>query len=1095
MLAMLLLIGSIPAFAEEYETLNAVRLFTTGYLSTISKYAQTERIGDSVYIHTMQGDIYCYSVPDNATKKLLTGQGTVFYSGETEAEREEAYNNLSEEQKEIVCSSVDWLFNSPAGKTVYGYNLRTHRLCIVEEESVEWLDVSLDSWMSEYNFSFSAYVDGDMIYAFSNEATGLPIETIPCEGGIVRFDMTTGEVSRTAVPGLYAICYAGKDKALTLCRRDEDGQLYLRFYDLQADDFDGEPIWLPDSMTVTEANHAGEDEILFDPITEEPLELVYTGRSAYEVGDVAWGPIYNPETGDMAVIGAQALWIRHADDEEWTACRLSCGSWNEIITNAGGWFFGDKLYINNGSEYLIDWPQEMQKTAQTAADDAVITMFDADYRKAHGMKTGQEGLYLKSMCYAGGAFYAYMTDGCVYRAEVGGAPEVYCTLPEDDDQTGSVTYMATDGETLYGLSFSTGRVCTVDEEGAHWMDVTLDLSALRRESYDDILPRIWADGDTLCALAYNLMGEEEPYSLWMYDLKTGAATRCPVEDLAGACPGAPGEILCLTGYMSGVFSISAYSMADNSEREVISCARAQNEDGMLGGMAYNADSDTLYIATFGKVWRSIAGADFEGMAPGAMTGIMPDTEGWALADGRYAVMLDGMTIYRENDAEIVDLTVMGYVQNDQMELFRKKHPEVSVEFVGQESTQELLDALSTRDSSIDVYMVSADYLFSAMKRKGLAAPLNASEVLVEDVARMDETIAAALCDDEGTIYAYPKELNVRSYGVNLGYWTLFWPDRPYPETFEEMFDAWADYEENIADDYPGTSFIDYSFDYGEWVAKVVELYVLGHDTQTPDLNAEPLKRTLEALERVAEARQAHGRPIDGSYDSRTEPTDMEYCGTVLSLSYSSPMPADRPYYQDRLYGVGTTDFTYLPLRFEKDEESRTDARLDVYVVNPYSEHVDTAIDFIECLAQATTETELYYACHPDCSEPIEDEKYQGRRERMTAQLEETQQAFEEAQQGDQDTSHLEDMIDYYEAWLDSDELRYVISAGMIEAYRTKIAEHPLNLHVDSPYISLNTPASEFIETICRQYAAGQLNLEGMLTQLMDKVEMIRAEND
>lgn len=1073
MLAMLLLIGSIPAFAEEYERLDATKLFTTGYMSTISRNAQTERIGNSVYITTRQGDIYRYDVPNNTVKKLLTGQGYVFYGEirEGDDDRSVSYDSLSEEQKEIVCSEVNGLFNSPAGETVYGYNLRTCRLCIVEEESVEWLDVSLDSWMSEYSIDSSAYIDGDMIYAFSNVATGYPIDEIPCEGGIVRFDMTTGEVSRTAVPGLYNICYAAPGKALTLCRRDEDGQLYLRFYDLQADDFDGEPIWLPDSMTMA------------------------TGKSWYDVEDVACGPIYNPETCDMAVIGARELWIRHADDDEWTACRPSCGSWNEIIANAGGWFFGDKLYINNGSEYLIDWPQETQKAAQAAADDAVITMFDADYRRAHGMKTGQEGLYLKSMCYAGGAFYAYMTDGCVYRAEVGGAPEVYCTLPEDDDQTGAVTYMATDGEMLYGLSCSTGRVCTVDAQGAHWMDVTLDLSALKRERYDDIFLRIWVDGDTLCALAYNLEGDENPYSLWMYDLKTGAATRCPVEDLAGACPGASGEILCLTGYMSGVFSISAYSMADGSEREVISCASLQNEDGMLGGMAYNAESDTLYIATSGKVWRSAAGADFEGMAPGAMMGIMPDTEGWALADGRYAVMLDGMTIYAENDAEIVDLAVMGYVQNDQMELFRKKHPEVSVEFVGQESTQELLDALSTRDSSIDVYMISADYLFSAMKRKGLAAPLNASEVLAEDVARMDETIAAALCDDQGTIYAYPKELNVRFYGVNLGYWSLFWPDRPYPETFEEVFDAWADYEENIADDYPGTSFIDYSFDYGEWVAQVVELYVLQHDTQTPDLNAEPLKRTLEALERVAEARQAHGRPIDGSYDSQTELDDMEYCGTVLYLSYSSAMSEDRPYYQERLYGVGTTDFTSLSLRFEKGEESQTDARLDVYVVNPYSAHVDAAIDFIACLAQATTETPLYYICHPDCNEPVEDEKYQGQRERMTAQLEEAQQAFKEAQESDQDTSQLENMIDYYEAWLDSGELQYVISAGMIEAYHTKIAEHPFNLHVDSPYISLNTPASEFIETICRQYAAGQLNLESMLTQLMDKVEMIRAEND
>lgn len=453
------------------------------------------------------------------------------------------------------------------------------------------------------------------------------------------------------------------------------------------------------------------------------------------------------------------------------------------------------------------------------------------------------------------------------------------------------------------------------------------------------------------------------------------------------------------------------------------------------------------------------------------------------------------TICTDSDAEPVNLTVTGYVQGEPMEIFASRHPEVTVQFKESEDTQQMLDVLLTDDDSVDIFMVHADYLFSEMKRKNLAAPLDSSETLSQDAAHMDETIRAAVCDAEGRLVAYPEALLLRWYGVNLGYWSLFWPDRDYPETFEEVFDAWADFEEYIAEDYPGVGFIDYPFDYAEWVANVITLYVLQHDSETPDLTAEPLVKTLEALERVAEIRQAHGRTIDGGYDPQIESTEIEGCGMIFYPNYRDAMAADRPAYSEVLYGVKVDDLTSLPLRFEKGESGSTDARLDVYVVNPYSRHVDVAIDFIECLAEGTTDTALYYACHPDCSEPVENAAYESQRERMAARLEEAKTALEEARAKDEDTTKLDAQIAYYEEWLGSDDLRYTLSAETIAAYRTQVAEDPLDLHVDSPYVSLSTSTSEFIEESCRKYVAGQLALKGMLREIMDKVEMIRAESE
>lgn len=737
-----------------------------------------------------------------------------------------------------------------------------------------------------------------------------------------------------------------------------------------------------------------------------------------------------------------------------------------------------------------------------AAADDTIAMFDTAYRQTHGMETVEDGLYIKSICYANGAFYVYMTDRRVYRAEAGGAPEVYCELPKkpaDDAQAEDVRqvgYMATDGETLYGFSSRTGSLCTIDAEGAHWTDVTLDLSALvNDDGSNNIIPNLWVDGGRLCALVYDTSSMDAPYSLWTYDLTTGAATPYPIEDLAGACPGAPGEILCMTGYLSGAYTISALSLSDGSEQSVVSCGSIQSVTGAMGGMAYDAASKTLYMASGNRIWKSVDSAAFESVAVVDTRAVMTDTQAWALPDGRYAALLDGLTICAESNVETIELTVTGYVQGKPMELFSKRRPEAVVQFKESGDTQQLLDMLSTRDDSIDIFMAHADYLFSEMKRKGLAAPLDFSEALVQDAARMDETIRAAVSDADGHIVAYPKMLLLRWYGVNLGYWSLFWPDRDYPETFEEVFEAWADFEENIAEDYPGVGFIDWPFDYGEWVADVITLYVLQHDVQMPELTAEPLVKTLKALERVAQIRQVHGRTIDGGYDPQIESTEIEGCGMVFWPNYRDAMAAERPSYADMLYGVEVDRMTGLPLRFEKGESGSTDARLDVYVVNPYSKNIDAAIDFIECLAEGSADTALYYACHPDCVEPVENADYEGQRERMTARLEEAQIALEDARANDEDTTALEAQIAYYKEWLSRDDLRYTLSAGTIAAYRAQVAEHPLNLHVDSPYVSLSTLASDFIEASCQQYAAGQLTMEAMLRQIMEKVEMIRAESE
>lgn len=346
-LALLILAGCVPAFADD--TLPSTTLFRVGQLAEVESYG-LQRAGDYAYRMLAVGDIYRLNPQDGKVEKLTTVPASVSYD-------KKEYDKLSDEKKKAICSSVDALIDSYGENTLYGINFKTYRIGTIDEAGVHWLDVTLEAWANEYGSLrlVDTYIEGNMLYSFHDLAAGKDWNLAPCEGGILKVDLTTGEVSRTAIPELYDICYGGPGKAMTLCRREEDGRLYVQMYDLEADAFEGEPIFLPDDMAVTEANH--DVEVLFDPETDEPLDVSYTGQSRTEVNEVARGPIYDPETGMIAIIGAQNLLIKTADGA-WKAYRPQSGGWIEIIYGAHGWFFPNKkLIVECGYDYLIDVQQ------------------------------------------------------------------------------------------------------------------------------------------------------------------------------------------------------------------------------------------------------------------------------------------------------------------------------------------------------------------------------------------------------------------------------------------------------------------------------------------------------------------------------------------------------------------------------------------------------------------------------------------------------------------------------------------------------------------------------------------------------------------
>ena len=455
-------------------------------------------------------------------------------------------------------------------------------------------------------------------------------------------------------------------------------------------------------------------------------------------------------------------------------------------------------------------------------------------------------------------------------------------------------------------------------------------------------------------------------------------------------------------------------------------------------------------------------------------------------------------------ADAETLTVSGGVYYDVMR-FEEKHPDIKVRQLEEwPDATELIRRITSQDDSVDVYAMNADFSFLSLKNKGLAEPLNGSEAVMRSAQGLDQSVLAAITDGNGQIIAWPDELQIWTTRVNEELWRKFWPDTPLPETFSELLDAWIDWEERVAVDYPGVGFIGYEFDYAAQVRAFITLFVRQHDDGSePDLHNAALREVLEKLETVRERRLEHGRPVNGENDPQLDMNGETGPASIYSRSLDFAMSEqdgdnDGPVWPmsqlDTVYGCRRTG-TALPLTFDKNDVQSTDARMSVCFINPCSKHKDAALTLIEQIAGTDrSDLRLYYAIHPDENEPHVRDSYEEKRALNEQRRSEYAQALEEAKKKDEDTTELEAFVGYFDAWLSWECAPYDILPQTIAAYRARIAAAPLNLHITSPYVSAAGAEGELMETLCSRYAAGTISLNQLLDELQSAMSMITREN-
>ena len=208
-----------------------------------------------------------------------------------------------------------------------------------------------------------------------------------------------------------------------------------------------------------------------------------------------------------------------------------------------------------------------------------------------------------------------------------------------------------------------------------------------------------------------------------------------------------------------------------------------------------------------------------------------------------------------------------------------------------------------------------------------------------------------------------------------------------------------------------------------------------------------------------------------------------------------PAPTAVNTLEDRLFGSSIFDTADFSLTFDGTDAPLTDARMQVLVVNPYSNHQAEALAFIEIFAQRDINPRLYYALYPGETEPLPDPRYEERLAQLKGDLADTEEALKH-----RDRLSADEITDY-EAWLShyqeqlahADELKWMISADTIAQGRKRL--ETLTFHLTSLYLDgEGSEADQVFKALCRQVADGALSLPELLTHLESKMNMMALES-
>ena len=569
-------------------------------------------------------------------------------------------------------------------------------------------------------------------------------------------------------------------------------------------------------------------------------------------------------------------------------------------------------------------------------------------------------------------------------------------------------------------------------------------------------------------------------NIFWFDLEDGSYHSFGNEYLGLLAPYKEGRVLALQAdYNAAEPRVELCALELESEGVEVLCEMPMDGYSAPSMLYYDAQADLLYYVSNGELWRmpltDPAAAESVADMPLSYSG---QTQPVLTEDG-YFIAADYETVVRRNtdpsqraQTRIVVQDAYADAVDRAYYAFTGANPDVEV--VKKTSDEDLIQAMMSQSASMDIYVLDMSGAeFATLLDRGYAVELGGSEKIASLVGQMYPAIAEAASRD-GMVYALPLEIYSRTtMGYDMeAFQRLGLSEEDVPTTWDELLDlliALPDYMANDEDVSMFEPYVTQEDARESLFSMILDNYLLYIDQPDQEftLDTPLLRGLLEKLETVDfEALGLISRDEAGtSFSWSAEPGDFMFSMTASIDVYNYD------------------NFTPMLLGFEEGVPGMMSVQVNAALVNPFSQNVETAIAFLETVADNLDEI-FRIQTMPSENTPVRSPYYEENMESYEEQLAYLRESLESAE--DEETratyeQNIAEMEGYMQEYEEEDS--WEVSAASIDHYRG---------YAENMVVPSNMNDAEFYE-LRMQYVDGLIGMDEMISKIDQRLTMMRME--
>ena len=671
--------------------------------------------------------------------------------------------------------------------------------------------------------------------------------------------------------------------------------------------------------------------------------------------------------------------------------------------------------------------------------------------------------------------YAYL-DGNLYI--VGGRLYRMATVTDSDGNASNQLVellIADDGALSLGEVIDLGdALCITESDG----DQTY--------SYTRSLSNPCSFGNTLYALSYG--DELELLALNLEDETVETLTLDVDGDVQSIAPYTEGKLLMIVNNYDADPVTTTLCLYDIENEEATELGALPTADyDTPSGISYDEARGKLYYVLSGSVWRMDVTED--GLGEPEEFGDMP----LSYASGNGVVYGD-LYVLADYDAVIGRDVTLDKLPAQRLRVanggyedaigkayysFTDKHPEYMVSIANSLNSDNLLQSMMNRDSSVDIYTLpSTSSAFTSLMNRGFMAELEGNQTISDAVNAMYGFLKDYVTKD-GHIYALPlscyanmMSLNTKLLTEKLGY--------EVPTSWKGLLTILADISNNKRlEETPEVMIAEPGYAKDDFRSQMFYMMLAGYFTWL-DASEENLTRGTQALLDLCEAFEAIDWDNLGLAEDYEDTEDMMYNGSDALINWTSLSVYN-------YVGADEEQAKPVALSVVEGEKQLIGQSVTFAFINPFSEHRDEAAEYLAD-AWALEQKEDMIMLSPEMNEPVLNSYYEENLRNIDNSIADVQKTLDKTE--DEETREsLQANLDSMKQWREDFEKsgKYEISPEQIANYRA-FGE---NMAVQQSLIWNTNEGS----TQVQQYLDGAMNAQQLAAALEKTLQMQKLEGN